>query len=187
MLFRSLGAVLAEGTKSIGFVTRLQSQAIASILRVAEPARRTEAEKTLAHYTKNIEDLGRRLTTQFEAAVLGRAASLSSRPVKPSKAPSQRDMEAASIYPKATRIGTLTLEGIPPEEWRNLTGSPRWWSTRNWAAASYWWCDGARSLNEIRELVELEAGASASGFDFVGYYRFLEKHGLVEFVTPARK
>ncbi len=182
-----LGAVLAEGTKSIGFTTKQQAQALASILRVAEPTRRAEAERTLAPYTRNIEDLGRLMTAQFETALRDRATSLSMRPVTPPKATNPRDSEAATLYPKATRIGTLTLEGIPPEEWRGLTGPPRWWSPRNWAGASYWWCDGSRSLSEIRELVELEAGASAAGFDFVGYYRFLEKHGLVDFVTPARK
>jgi hypothetical protein len=182
-----LGAVLAEGTKAIGFATTLQVQALGSIMRVAEPSRKAEAERALALYVRNTEELGRLMTAQFEAAVREKAASLSIRPVKPVKSVNPRDAEAASLYPKAKRIGTLTLEGIPPEEWRNLTGSPRWWSPRNWAATSYWWCDGNRSLSEIRDLVELEAGTSAAGFDFVGYYRFLEKHGLVEFVTPARR
>ncbi len=60
--------------------------------------------------------------------------------------------------------------------------SPRWWSPRNWAASSYWWSDGTRDLNEIKELIELEAGRPVQNFDLINYFRFLEKHDIVEFV-----
>jgi hypothetical protein len=182
-----LGAARNEGVRVIGYYTGLQVQALRSILRVVEPERRGEAERRLSGYIWNMEELGQLMVKQFDAAVDTRAAALSIRLSKHGKKESAAELEAASLYPKAEKIGTLTLEGIPPEEWRNLTGSPRWWSPRNWAAASYWWCDGTRNLQEIKELVELEAGASAANFDFVAYYRFLEKHGLVRFVKPGKK
>ena len=40
--------------------------------------------------------------------------------------------------------------------------------------------DGKRNLAEVIRLTRLEAGATS--FDFIGYFRFLERHGYVEFV-----
>ena len=42
-----------------------------------------------------------------------------------------------------------------------------------------YWCDGKRNLAEVIRLTELEMGPQS--FDFVGYFKFLEKHGYVEF------
>ena len=92
-------------------------------------------------------------------------------------------MKPKKLYPKRKTIGSPTLDGIPQDQWVEVKGSPRWWSTGNWAASSYWWCDGSRNLNEIKELVELEAGRPVRNFDLVNYYKFLEKYGFVEFVN----
>ena len=97
-------------------------------------------------------------------------------------APVPPDPIAASIVPKRLIPGTLTLEGIPPEKWVGVRSSPRWWSQRNWGATSYFWCDGKRNLNEIKELMELEAGVPVRNFDMVGYFRFLEEFDIVDFV-----
>ena len=43
-----------------------------------------------------------------------------------------------------------------------------------------YWCDGQRSLAEVIRLTRLELGPT--DFDFVGYFRFPEKYGYVEFV-----
>ncbi|MFC1528961.1 hypothetical protein ACFL5B_03540, partial [Candidatus Latescibacterota bacterium] len=92
------------------------------------------------------------------------------------------EREAATIVPKRTQIGTLTLEGIPYEEWKEVKSSPRWWSSTNWATASYFWSDGRRNLNEIKELLELEAGRPVTNFNLIVFNKFLEKFNLVEFV-----
>ena len=94
----------------------------------------------------------------------------------------KKPREAATIIPKRKKVGTITLEGIPVEEWVEVRSSPRWWGARNWASASYFWCDGKRNLNEIKELCELEAGVPVRNFNLINYYRFLEKYDLVEFV-----
>jgi len=86
------------------------------------------------------------------------------------------------MIPKRTKVGTLTLEGIPHDQWREVRSSPRWWSDTNWATASYWWCDGERNLNEVKDLIELEAGVPVTNFDLISFYEFLEKFELVEFV-----
>lgn len=84
--------------------------------------------------------------------------------------------------PKRTKVGTLTLEGIPVKEWQEVNFSPRWWEPTNWAEVSLWWCDGKRDLNQIKELIELEAGKPVENFDLIKYYKFLEKYKMVEFV-----
>ena len=68
--------------------------------------------------------------------------------------------------------------------------TPSWTlgASQNFPAASFWgvpvsalyWCDGKRNLAEVIRLTELEMGPQP--FDFVGYFKFLEKHGYVEFV-----
>jgi len=45
-----------------------------------------------------------------------------------------------------------------------------------------YWCDGHRTLAEVIRLTRLEVGPTE--FDFVAYFRFLEKNGYVEFATP---
>ncbi|MGH9664375.1 MAG: hypothetical protein ACRD9L_08145, partial [Bryobacteraceae bacterium] len=42
-----------------------------------------------------------------------------------------------------------------------------------------YWCDGKRNLAQVSHLTEMELGPSK--FDYVGYFRFLERHGYVEF------
>jgi hypothetical protein len=46
--------------------------------------------------------------------------------------------------------------------------------------SALYWCDGKRNLAEVIRLTELEMGPQT--FDFTGYFKFLEKHGYVEFV-----
>lgn len=183
----NLGTVLASGTRTIEYYTGLQTRALRSILRIVPAERRPDAERALAPYIRDTEEFGQLQARQFANAVQARAASSSLKIVRPAKKDSPRDLEAASLYPRATKIGPLTLEGIPPEEWQGIAGSPKWWSARNWAGASYFWCDGTRNLNEIREAIEMEADTSSDKFDIVAWYRFLEKHGLVEFVQPVKK
>ncbi|HEX3000659.1 MAG TPA: M28 family peptidase, partial [Armatimonadota bacterium] len=181
-----LGAALAYGTRTIEYYTSLQAQALRSILKIAPPERKAEAERALAPYLRNTGEFGELQARQFANTVRAGAAASSLKPVSSPRKDDSRDLEAAALYPRATRIGPLTLEGIPPEEWQGMSGSPKWWSARNWAGASYFWCDGTRNLKEIREAVEMEAGTSSGKFDFVAWYRFLEKHGLVEFMKPAK-
>jgi hypothetical protein len=84
--------------------------------------------------------------------------------------------EASTIVVRRKRIGTITLDDLPREQ------------REGWPAASFWgapvsalyWCDGKRNLAEVIRLTELEMGPQ--NFDFLGYFRFLEKRGYVEFV-----
>ncbi len=46
-------------------------------------------------------------------------------------------------------------------------------------SASLFWCDGHRNLSVVIHPTRMELGPA--DFDFVGYLRFLETHGYVEF------
>ena len=43
-----------------------------------------------------------------------------------------------------------------------------------------YWCDGKRNLAEVIRLTQIETGGAK--FDFLGYFKFLERRGYVEFV-----
>ena len=153
-----------------------------SILRIIPADRRAKASAALEPYRRNLDEIGKTLSRQFREAVNEKAKSVSVAPVIPPKTETAWEKEASTIIPKRVYFGTLSLEGIPVAEWREVTSAPKWWSPTNWAVVSYWWCDGKRNLNEIKKLCELEAERPVTGFDLIRYYRFLEKFKQVEFV-----
>ncbi len=50
--------------------------------------------------------------------------------------------------------------------------------------AALYWCDGQRNLADVIRLTRLELGAEK--FDFVGYFKFLERRGYVEISTAGK-
>ena len=140
---------------------------------------KVKARKYLAEYIEDIETFGKLRKNRFAEEVLSIAKEKSINIVKYKKEEGPWEQNAATIIPKRHYIGTLTYDGIPVDE---FMGSPRWWSSGNWAATSYWWCDGKRNVNDIKELVELEAGRPVRNFDLVEFFKFLEKYDMVEFV-----
>ena len=177
-----LGKLLADGVRIIEYYTGLQKKALERIERLVPEDRRDEARKLLAPCIGNIDEYGGLMVKQFRDAVKEKSKRESIKIVRYRKEEGPWEREAATIVPKRTQVGTLTLEGIPYEEWKEVKSSPRWWSSTNWATASYFWCDGKRNLNEIKELLELEAGRPVVNFDLIVFYKFLEKFDLVEFV-----
>ncbi len=178
----ALGEILADGTNVINYYTDLQKKALDSIERIVPEDEKTATRKYLSKYKDSLDDFGKLMVKQFGETVKEKARTGSFKIVRYVKEEGDWEHEAATIIPKRTKVGTLTLEGIPFEEWREVRSSPRWWSATNWATASYWWCDGERNLNQIKELLELEAGIPVRNFDLINFYRFLEKFGLAEFV-----
>ncbi|MFC1607010.1 M28 family metallopeptidase [Candidatus Latescibacterota bacterium] len=178
----ALGRQLAEGVKVISYYAGLQKQAMSGIIRLVPEENRDAAEKVLSLYLKEIETFSESMVDSFEKAGKDRARSESIKIARFKPVIGDWEREAETIIPLRTKIGTLTLDGIPIEEWKEATSSPRWWSPRNWATSSYWWCDGKRNLNEVKDLVELQAGGPIRDFDLIEFFRFLEKYDLVEFV-----
>jgi hypothetical protein len=87
-----------------------------------------------------------------------------------------RNLEAEKIVVRRKRIGTIPLDDLAQTQ-REGYPAASFWSV---PVSALYWCDGKRNLAEVIRLTELEMGPQT--FDFVGYFKFLEKHGYVEFV-----
>ncbi|HYM11858.1 MAG TPA: hypothetical protein VEU62_14070, partial [Bryobacterales bacterium] len=86
------------------------------------------------------------------------------------------DPEAARIIVRRKRLGTITLDDLPPDRREGYPAA----SFSGPPVTALYWCDGKRNLAEVIRLTRLEVGPVK--FDFLGYFKFLEKHGYVEFV-----
>ncbi len=84
--------------------------------------------------------------------------------------------EAQKIVVRRKRMGTITLDDLPREKRESFPAA----SFFGVPVSALYWCDGNRNLAEVIRLTELEMGPQQ--FDFVGYFKFLEKRGYVEFV-----
>jgi hypothetical protein len=155
---------------------------LASIERIVSADKRPEARMLLSRYVGDVGDFGKRIALQFQEEVKNTAKAQSINIVQYAGTDGAWAREASLIVPKRTKVGTLTLDGIPVEEWKEVRAAPTFWREDNWAVASYFWCDGTRNLKEIRELVELEAGVPMRNFDLIAYFKFLEKYKMVEFI-----
>jgi hypothetical protein len=156
-----LGRLLYMGRERVDYSLDRESQAVRSAWKL---------DDGLADLAAFAQQQKQRL----DRAIRDRGAALSLGAIQPVVPP--RNPEAEKIVVRRKRIGTLPLDELSREE------------RENWPAASFWgpptsalyWCDGKRNLAEVIRLTELEMGPQ--DFDFVGYFRFLEKRGYVEFV-----
>jgi hypothetical protein len=164
-------AAVAEGAQALG---RLRSQGPEIV--DYQLARETQAVRSAWDLKDGLADLARFAESQkarVDRAVRDRAAGLH---IEPARYTPPARTEAAGIVVRRKRIGTIPLDELSREQ------------REGWPAASFWgvptsalyWCDGKRDLAEVIRLTELEMGPQ--NFDFLGYFRFLEKHGYVEFV-----
>jgi hypothetical protein len=85
--------------------------------------------------------------------------------------------EAERIVVQRRRVGTITLDDLPQDE-REGYPAASFWSV---PVAALYWCDGKRNLADVIRLTQLEMGPQ--DFDFLGYFKFLQKHGYVDFVA----
>jgi hypothetical protein len=107
-----------------------------------------------------------------------KAAEIGAGPSIEPKPPAAEDnaSRAAEIIVRRKRFGTIPLDELLPDQ---REGYP----SGAWDAAlitALYWCDGRRNLAEVIRLTQLELGPVR--FDFLGYFRFLERRGYVEFV-----
>ncbi|HOX07781.1 MAG TPA: DUF4910 domain-containing protein [Planctomycetota bacterium] len=91
--------------------------------------------------------------------------------------------EAGRVIPTRLVPGTITLDSVPMAK-REGFYSPRW---STWLANVLFRCDGRRTLAEACRLGTLDSGKPdvGSSFEPVRFFRFLERHGLVE-LRPAK-
>jgi hypothetical protein len=139
--------------------------------------RETKAVKQAADLPQGLPSLTSFADMQkkrIEDAVQQRATELHLGTIQPS-AP-KLNPEAEKIVVRRKRMGTLTLEDVAPEQREGYPASAFWGPT----TAALYWCDGKRNLAEVIKYAELEMGQS--DFDWVGYFKFLQRHGYVDFV-----
>jgi hypothetical protein len=111
---------------------------------------------------------------RLEQAIHDRATALGIGAIQPA-APA-KNPEAEKIVVRRKRMGTITLDDLPQDQRERYPAASVW----GVPVSALYWCDGQRNLAEVIRLTELEMGPQP--FDFVGYFKFLEKHGYVEFV-----
>ena len=155
-----------DANRAILYSVDRESQSVLSVLRLAPEDRRGAVREKLAPMLERLKTSG-----ATQSARVREASEAVPRPADQST-----DALAAGIVVKRKRFGTIPLDDLPHDRWE---GQP----SGAWAAIptiALYWCDGQRNLAEVSRLTQLELGPSK--FDFVRYFRFLEKHGYVDFV-----
>jgi hypothetical protein len=139
--------------------------------------RESQAVRSAWDLKEGLEDLAafsERQKSLAQSAVQERAAKLGLSRIQP--APPPRNSEAEKVLVRRKRMGSITLDDLPQEQ-REGYPPASFWSA---PLCAQYWCDGKRDLAEVIRLTELEMGPQ--DFDFVGYFKFLHKHGYVDFV-----
>jgi hypothetical protein len=139
--------------------------------------RETQSVRSAWDLKEGIADLASSANQQklrLDRAIRDRASALGVGPVQATVPP--RNAEAEKIVVRRKRMGTITLDDLPREQREGYPAASFW----GVPVSALYWCDGKRNLAEVIRLTELEMGPQQ--FDFVGYFRFLEKRGYVEFV-----
>jgi hypothetical protein len=156
-----LGRLLYLGRERLDYSLERESQAARSAWDLKEGL------ADLAAFAKQQKD-------RLERSTHARATALGLGQIQPAAPP--RNPEAETIVVRRKRMGTITLDDLPREQRENYPAASFWGAP----VSALYWCDGKRTLAEVIRLTELELGPQQ--LDFVGYFKFLEKHGYVEFV-----
>jgi hypothetical protein len=153
-------AARAKGVDQIAYAVDRGRQAILSVTRLAqEPALKASLQPL-------IDDLDR-----FGHDQSARVRALG----PPASPPADTQLpEAARMVVKRKRIGTIPLDDQAPDQREGYPSGA--WDTV--PIIALYWCDGHRNLADVIRLTRLELGPVK--FDFVGYFRFLERRGYVE-------
>ncbi len=166
---QALGRLLADTKERLRYVATREGEAVASAGRLATG---------LDTSTETLNGLAQEQQLRIEAAVKRRAGELGlTGPI--AAAPAPPNPEAAGIVVRRKKFGTIPLDDLAVDQ---REGYP----SGAWAVVpmtALFWCDGKRDLAEVIRLTELELGPNR--FDFVGYFKFLEKNSYVEFVSPS--
>jgi hypothetical protein len=159
---QALGRLAWEARERMDYSLERESQAVRSAWDLKEGL-------------SDLSAFSARQKARLDRAIRDRAAVLNLGAVQPI-APA-RNPAAEKIVVRRKRMGTITLDDLPREQRENYPAAGFW----GVPVSALYWCDGKRNLAEVIRLTELEMGPQQ--FDFVGYFKFLEKRGYVEFVN----
>ena len=172
----ALGRELYAGLEKISYNADCDQDAVLSVLRLASPKNREKIQASLEPLLKDIRRFSGDQSGRLREAADRRAIELGAAlPVNPISPPlDSRRAEAARMIVKRKSFGVITLDDLAldrREGYPAFGGNPS-------PLLLLTWCDGKRNLAEVIRLIELEQGPM--NFDFVGYFKFLAKHGYVE-------
>ncbi|HZS53173.1 MAG TPA: M28 family peptidase [Bryobacteraceae bacterium] len=171
-----LAQQLAGGFAQIDYNAGRDQEALLSVLRLASPKNQAMLRTELNPLLQHVRGFARKQCERLQAAVDRRSIELgSATPVKPSAPFLEASLaEASHIVIKRKRFGPVTLDDLPLEQREGYPG----FGDNPAPLTLLYWCDGKRNLAEVIRLIELEQGPL--NFDFVGYFKFLARHGYVE-------
>jgi Peptidase family M28 len=176
-----LSRLMAQGIEKIRYSVNREDQSVLSVLRLVARDSRDSARGTLRPLVEDLDHYGDSQVARLRAAVNQRASQTGlAQLIEPRMDPDPQLEEAAHIVVQRKRMGTIPLDEIHPDE-RDGFPSGAWDET---VIAALYWCDGQRNLADVIRLTRLELDAG-NKFDFVGYFKFLERHGYVELKTPG--
>src|SRR5205807_5844017 len=175
---QDLGRLLQDAVDHVTYSVDRESKAILSVLRLVRESDQKDAAARLAPMIESLRRFGEEQTSRVRRDIDRRARELGLQaPVQPIAAPDTLRDKAARIVVKRKRLGTLPLDDMPNDQ-REGYPSGAWESI---PITALYWCDGHRNLAEVIHLTRMELGPT--DFDFIGYFRFLRKHGYVEFLS----
>jgi hypothetical protein len=158
---QTLGRLAYEARERMDYSVERESQAV-------------RAAWDLKDGLADLAAFGGQQKQRLDRAIRDRATALGAGAIQRLAPP--HNAEAEKIVVRRKRMGTITLDDLPREQRENYPAAGFW----GVPVSALYWCDGKRNLAEVIRLTELEMGPQQ--FDFVGYFKFLEKHGYVEFV-----
>jgi len=174
---QQLGGLLEEARQKNDYLVGRGIQAINSVQRLAPEPDREGLETSLAPLAARLRQFGDQQSHLVQSAVQARADALGIRsPLKPVESSDSETALASTIVVKRVRLGTITLDDLAPDKREGYPSGA--WDVP--VITALYWCDGQRTLAEVIHLTRMELGPTK--VDFVGYFRFLRKHGYVEFV-----
>jgi len=175
---QGLGRLLQDAADHLTYSVGRESQAVLSVLRLVPKSEQEAAAEQLDVMIEGLLRFGEEQGERARSAIDRRARELGlPTPVKPFALTDTRANQAARIVVRRKRFGSLPLDDLAMDQ-REGYPSGAWESI---PTTALYWCDGHRNLGEVIQLTNMELGAT--DFDFVGYFRFLRKHGYVEFLS----
>jgi hypothetical protein len=151
-----LGRLLYQGRERVDYMVDRESEAVRSA---------ADLQEGLAELVK----FGSSQKLRVESAVRHRAAALRLGEIRPIAPPV--DPEAEKIIVRRKRLGTITLDDLPPAQREGYPAASFW----GVPVSALYWCDGKRNLAEVIRLTQLEMGPQQ--FDF---------HRLLQIPREAR-
>ncbi len=171
-----LSRMLDRGLQQVAYCADRDEEAILSALRLANPESRDKLRRALADEIARLRKFAEEQRGGLSKAAERRAGELGVQGGLPAPPVDPRLADAAKIVVKRNRIGPVTLDDLPTDQWEGYPSAA--WDGMIQTALN--WCDGRRNLAEVIRLTGMEHHIGS--FDFTGYFRFLAKHGYVELV-----